>query len=63
MIKIDPVQLGHFLHGQLCEDNNRLDVFISRINTIRPVVSSASKLSNSCLQEEEEEVVEGSVPV
>ena len=61
MIKIDSVQLVHFLHGKLCEDNNRLDVFISRINTTRPVASSASNLSNSCLQEEEEVGVEGSV--
>ena len=38
-IKIDADQLVHFLHGKLCEDNNRLDVFISRINTIRPVAS------------------------
>ena len=38
-IKIDTGQLVHFLDGKLCEDNNRLDVFISRINTIRPVAS------------------------
>ena len=45
VIKIDSLQLVQFLHGKLCEDNNRLDVSISRINTSRPVASSAPKVS------------------
>ena len=49
----------HFLHGKLCEDNNRLDVFISRINSIRPVVSHLLISLNLALQVEEE--VEASV--
>ena len=59
VVKIDLEQLVHFLHGKLCEDNNRLDVFISRIITIRPVVSHLLISLNLALQVEEE--VEASV--